>query len=137
MYKDGTCRRSCWDYGKRHRFPLSKKERTYDWRNGKRIHHTLKWTPGASHNLGKKSLKGFYKGHFWYIVTKTRALESTVLKNVCQQILRVPYFLFIFEWVYFKIQTIWEFQVCTSLWIIFKFFVILLKTDLSRARGLE
>ena len=45
MYNEDTCRRSCWDYGKRHRFPLSRKERTYDWRNGKIIHHTLKWTP--------------------------------------------------------------------------------------------
>ena len=41
--------------------------------NGKIIRHTLKWTPGASYNLGKKSLNRFYKGHFWYLVTKTGA----------------------------------------------------------------
>ena len=76
MYNEDTCRRSCWDYCKRHRFPLSRKERTYDWRNGKIIHHTLKWTPGASYNLGKKSLNRFYKGHSWYLVTKTGAYWS-------------------------------------------------------------
>ena len=36
-----------------------KRRGLYDWRNGKRIHHTLKWTPGASYNLGKKLLKSF------------------------------------------------------------------------------
>ena len=52
----------------------------------------IKVDPGASYNLGKKSLNRFYKGHSWYLVTKTGALESTVLKNVCQQKLRVPFF---------------------------------------------
>ena len=65
------CRGSCWVYRQRHGFPLSKKERTYDWRNGKRIHYTLEWTPGASCNLCKKSLNRFYKGHPWHLVTKT------------------------------------------------------------------
>ena len=59
MYNEDTFRGSCWIYGKRHRFPLLKKERTYNWRNGKRIHHTLKWTSGASYNPGKKLSKSF------------------------------------------------------------------------------
>ena len=33
--------------------------------------------------------------HFWYLVTKTGALESTVLKNVYQQKLRVPFLIHI------------------------------------------
>ena len=63
-------------------------------RDGKGIHYTLEWKPlvHLADNLGKKSLNRLLRDRPRHLVTKFRALESTVLKSVYQQTSRVPFF---------------------------------------------